>query len=109
MAKSQKKNKKIFLAVFLGDSASMKKWEKLPAKKRNELEVEGMRAWHEWATTHRKSIAHMGGPLGTTKRIDRKGDCHTLPVSPSYPRLGRFARHLDHDIRGLPNRRQSTL
>lgn len=74
MAKSKKKT---FLAVYLGTQASMKKWEKLPAKIRQEREAAGIQAWHAWATKNMKSIAYMGAPLGTTKRVSRKGVANT--------------------------------
>ena len=32
-----------------------------------------MKAWHEWARKNKKSIVQMGAPLGTTKRITRRG------------------------------------
>jgi hypothetical protein len=81
MAKSKKKT---FLAVFLGSQAAMKKWDKLPAKVRDEREAAGMEGWHEWATKHAKSIVYMGAPLGSTKRIDRKG------VKNTHNELGAF-------------------
>ena len=74
MAKpKKKKQKKTFLAIYLGTSAGMKKWEKLPAKVRHERESAGMHAWMTWFVKNEKSIAYDGGPLGSTKRINRKG------------------------------------
>jgi hypothetical protein len=73
----KKKQKKTYLAVFLGSQAAMKKWEKLPAKKRQEREAAGMQAWHAWVAKHQKAVAYMGAPLGTTKRVDRKGISNT--------------------------------
>ena len=55
----------------------MKKWEKLPAKKQQELGAKGSQAWHAWVVKNKKSIAYMGGPLGTTKRVNRKGIANT--------------------------------
>jgi hypothetical protein len=72
-----KSKKRTFLAVFLGTTSTMKKWEKLPAKVRNERETAGMKAWHEWVEKNKKSIVHMGAPLGATKRIDKKGIANT--------------------------------
>ena len=77
MANSKKKQKKTFLAVYIGVQSTMKKWEKLPAKVRHEREAAGIQAWHEWVETHKKSIIYMGAPLGTTKRVDRKGVSNT--------------------------------
>ena len=67
------KKTKTFLAVFIGKPSAMKKWEKLPAKVRKEREAAGMQGWMNWAQDHEKSIVQMGGPLGTTKKIDKKG------------------------------------
>ena len=68
---------KTFLAVYLGTQASMKKWEKLPEKTRQERETAGGQGWMAWVTKNEKSIVTMGGPLGSTKRIDRKGIANT--------------------------------
>jgi hypothetical protein len=75
--KSKKKQKKRYLAVFLGNTAGMKKWEKLPAKTRQERETAGMQGWHAWVAANKKSIVNMGAPLGTTKRVNRKGIANT--------------------------------
>jgi hypothetical protein len=77
MANSKKKRKKTFLAVYLGAQAAMKKWEKLPPKIQQELESKGIQAWQEWVAKNKKSIVYMGAPLGTTKRVDRKGIANT--------------------------------
>jgi hypothetical protein len=77
MAKSKKKQTKTFLAVYLGAQAAMKKWEKLPAKTRHEREIAGIQAWQAWVAENKKSIVYMGAPLGTTKRVDRKGVVNT--------------------------------
>jgi len=71
------KKKKNYLAVFLGTAAETRKWEKLPAKTRKERELAGLKAWHAWVDQHKKSIVYMGAPLGTTKRVDRKGIANT--------------------------------
>lgn len=73
MANSKKKQKRTFLAVYLGAQSAMKKWEKLPAKTRREREAAGIQAWHAWVAKNKKSIAYMGAPLGTTKQVNRKG------------------------------------
>ena len=65
--------KKTFLAVYLGSASAMKKWEKLPAKVRREREALGMQAWMQWVTKNEKAIVELGGPLGATKCVDRKG------------------------------------
>ena len=77
MVKSKKKLKKTFLAVFLGTDAAMKKWQKLSPKVRREREVAGMQAWHAWVDKNKKAIVYMGAPLGSTKRVDRKGTSKT--------------------------------
>jgi hypothetical protein len=69
--------KKTFLAVFTGSDAAMKRWEKLPAKVRDEREAAGIKAWHAWVIKNKKAIAYMGAPLGETKRVNRKGAANT--------------------------------
>ena len=71
------KQKKTFLAVYLGTQTGMKKWNKLPAKIRQEREAAGIQAWMAWATKNGKSIVEMGGPLDSTKRVNRKGISNT--------------------------------
>ena len=60
-----------YLAIFLGDkeSAKMATWKALPEADRQNLEQEGMFAWHAWAERHEADIVTMGGPLGKTKKI----------------------------------------
>lgn len=71
---NSKKEKKSFLAVYLGsEAAMMKSWGKLPTKTRKEREAAGIKAWHAWAEKNKKSIVSIGAPLGTTKRVDRNG------------------------------------
>ena len=65
--------KKNFLAVFMGTSAAMKKWDKLPAKIQSEREAAGMQAWGAWVAKNKKAIVYMGAPLGPTKRVSRRG------------------------------------
>lgn len=78
MAKSKMKNqKRTFLAIFLGAPATMRKWEKLPAKVREEKETAGIQAWHAWVAKNKKAIVYMGSPLGSTKRISRRGIANT--------------------------------
>jgi hypothetical protein len=72
-----KKKMKTFLAVFLGTPAAMKRWDKLPARVRREREKEGMKAWHAWVARNAGSLCEPGAPLGSTKRIDRKGISNT--------------------------------
>jgi hypothetical protein len=69
--------KKNYLAVYLGTAAAMKKWEKMPAKVRREREAAGVQAWHAWVKRNRKAIAYMGSPLGTTKKVERRGIANT--------------------------------
>jgi hypothetical protein len=76
-AKAKKKTMKNYLAIYLGTTAVMEKFLKLPPKVRREREAQGIQAWHAWADKNKKSIVHMGAPLGTTKRIDKKGITNT--------------------------------
>ena|SRR6185295_9705148 len=74
MAKAKKKAKtKLYLAVYLGKPSAMRKFEKLSPKVRREKEMAGMQGWMGWARKNGRAIADMGGPLGTTKRISRRG------------------------------------
>ncbi len=64
-----------FLAVFLGSKTSpqMTAWSALPEAERRAKEQQGIAAWKAWVEKHHAAIAHMGGPLGKTKRVDRRG------------------------------------
>ena len=84
MATSKKKRMKTYLAVYLGTSAAMKRFEKLPVKIRRERELEGIQAWHDWAKRNAKSIVDSGAPLGATKRVDKKGIKNTRNKMGAY-------------------------
>jgi hypothetical protein len=64
-----------YLAVFLGDKtgARMKAWNALSDSERRSKEQEGIAAWKYWAERHQTEIIGMGGPLGTTKQVSRRG------------------------------------
>jgi len=64
-----------FLAIFLGSktSAKMAAWNALPEADRQSRGQQGMAAWHAWVDRHQDSILAMGGPLGTTKKVDTSG------------------------------------
>jgi hypothetical protein len=64
-----------YLAVFLGSktSAARAAWDALPEGERHAREREGMTAWRAWAEKHQASVVGMGGPLGKTKRVSRRG------------------------------------
>ncbi len=106
MAKPRKKSPKTrkFLAVYLGTKASMKKWEKLPSKERNERETRGMAAWQAWAAEHKKSIVDLGAPLGTTKLVNRKGirptsnalSVYTIVRAPSHAAAAKIFKNHPH-------------
>lgn len=64
---------KTFLAVFLGSAAAMDKFRQKPDAERKELEKKGIAAWKAWAEKHQGSIVQMGGPLGKTKKVSKKG------------------------------------
>lgn len=74
---AHRKKKKTFLAVYLGATSAMRKWEKLSPKVRKEREAAGITAWHAWVAKNRTSIVSMGSPLGGTKRVDRNGIANT--------------------------------
>lgn len=64
-----------YLAVFLGSKTSsrFKAWVALPEAERRAKEQQGMAAWKAWVEKHHAAIAHMGGPLGKTKKISEGG------------------------------------
>jgi hypothetical protein len=66
---------KRFLAVYVGTAEATERsgWNALDPAKRREREQAGIKAWMDWATTHRASIVEMGSPLGKTKRTAADG------------------------------------
>jgi hypothetical protein len=64
-----------YLAVFLGSktSPSMTAWNALPEAERHAKQQEGIAAWNAWVERHQSAIVGMGGPLGKTKKISRRG------------------------------------
>ncbi len=72
MAKTEK-HMKTFLAVYMGTSATMKKWEKPTENTRHEREMAGMQGWMAWGKKNSRSIVYEGGPLGATQRADKRG------------------------------------
>lgn len=68
---------KKFLAVFIGNEASAKKWDALDEKTRAEREKAGVAAWHAWVEKNKKSIIEGGAPLGTTKKVSPAGVADT--------------------------------
>lgn len=82
--KKQKKKKKLFLAIYLGSAAGMKKWEKLSPKVREERHETAVQAWGEWVNRVRDSLVDPGTPLGATKRVNRKGVSNTSNAICAY-------------------------
>lgn len=64
---------KKFLAVYIGTEESSKGWESLDEKTRAAREKEGIAAWRAWVGKNKKSIIDTGAPLGTTKKVGKKG------------------------------------
>ena len=64
-----------YLAVFLGSKTGPKwaAWTAMSDAERKAKEMEGIAAWKAWVERHQGAIQAMGGPLGTTKRVDGKG------------------------------------
>jgi len=64
-----------FLAVFLGSRTSPRAqaWRALSDAERQAKQKEGSAAWRTWVDRHLAAIAHLGGPLGKTKRITERG------------------------------------
>lgn len=66
---------KRFMAIYTGSatSAARAAWDRLEASERDKRQAAGMKAWHDWMTTHEKQIVDSGGPLGKTKRTGPQG------------------------------------
>ena len=66
---------KRFLAIYIGTPAALEKsgWKKLEENKRRKLEEAGLKAWLQWAKTHKAAIVDQGSPLGKTKRANPRG------------------------------------
>ena len=64
-----------YLAVFLGSKTSPKwaAWNALSEADRNARAQRGITAWKGWVAKHQASIVEVGGPLGTTKKVDAQG------------------------------------
>jgi hypothetical protein len=65
-----------FLAVYLGGGktgARMAAWNAMPEAERHAKEQQGFAAWGAWVQKHHDVIVEMGGPVGTTKKVDPKG------------------------------------
>ena len=75
-----------FLAVFTGSKTSprMQAWFELPEADRKAKEMEGFLAWKAWAQKHAPATVFMGGPLGKTKRVSRKGIEDTRNMMSGY-------------------------
>ncbi len=68
---------KNFMAAFIGNMDSIKKWDALDEKTRKQREQEGIAAWHSWGEKNQKAIVQMGAPLGKTKLVNEKGVADT--------------------------------
>jgi hypothetical protein len=66
---------KRYLAVYTGSAsnAAVKAWDAMSDAEREKHEEQGMKAWHEWVQKNKASIIEGGAPLGTTKKVDKKG------------------------------------
>jgi hypothetical protein len=64
-----------YLAVFLGSKASPERaaWDALTEGDRRAKEREGIAAWKAWVERHHGAIVAMGGPLGKTKKVTKRG------------------------------------
>jgi hypothetical protein len=51
----------------------MTAWNVLPETERRAKEREGIAAWKAWVEKHQGAIVGMGGPLGKTKKVTRRG------------------------------------
>lgn len=75
-----------YLAVYVGspDSPNMKAWTALSDAERGAKQQEGMAAWGAWMQKHSAAVVVMGGPLGKTKRVSRKGIEDTRNMMSGY-------------------------
>jgi len=64
---------KTFLAIYLGSAAAMDAWRAMDEEQRKPKEAAGVKAWHAWVQANANAIVAMGGPLGKTKRVSKKG------------------------------------
>jgi len=64
---------KQFLAVFLGTPGGGEAWSAMPEAERKAKEKEGFDGWGKWMQDHAGAIADIGGPLGKTKKVSKKG------------------------------------
>jgi len=62
-----------FMALFMAAPGAFKAWNAQDEATRKALEVQGMKAWHDWQERHQSIIVDAGGPLGKTKRTDANG------------------------------------
>ena len=62
-----------YLAVFVGTRENMAPWMAMPEADRKVREQEGIAAWKAWMERHRNVVVEVGGPLGKTKSVSRKG------------------------------------
>jgi hypothetical protein len=71
----EERSMKKFMAVYTGSPQSRQKaaWDKLDEATRQQRQAAGMKAWHDWMTTHKDVIVESGGPLGKTKRVSAEG------------------------------------
>ena len=61
------------LAVFIGTSGSMARWNQLPEAERQQRQTKGVAAWRKWVDDHKAEIVQMGSPLGKTKSVSSAG------------------------------------
>ena len=64
---------KNFLAIYLGNPASMSEWNSLPENVKSERQAAGIKAWHAWVDRNKRRIVDAGAPLGKTKRVSKAG------------------------------------
>lgn len=64
---------KNFLAIYIGTPEAMSQWNLMPDSEKQERQVAGVRAWHDWIDRNKDSIVEIGAPLGRTKSISSQG------------------------------------
>ena len=64
---------KKYMAIYIGTSELMQKWNALSEQEQKNKMRKGLDEWSIWSEANKASIVDDGHPLGSTKKIDSKG------------------------------------
>ncbi len=65
---------KKFLAIYRGEpSKGDSEWDKLSKEEGQKRIQQGMESWGRWMQENSGSVVDIGGPLGKTLQVDKKG------------------------------------